>query len=129
MRTDSDYVVLTEEPNLMRAHWIAGGLEAVDIPTFVDEDNLADEFAMSQKMMGVQRVRVLVPGNLLEEARQVFLSMSQPLPLVDEDEVEEDDAATRPQRRPAFLNPRAVIILMLVMGGLVWLIAAIYSVL
>lgn len=72
----------------MRAHWIAGALEGDGIPTFVDEDNLADEFAISQKAMGLLRVRVLVPRDRLDEARTVFLNLSQPIPIIDEDEDE-----------------------------------------
>ena len=86
----SDYVVLTEEPNLMRAHLVAGALDEAGIPTFTDQDNLADEFALSQKLMGLLRVRVLVPRERIDEARAIFLAMSQPIPLVDEDEDDEE---------------------------------------
>jgi hypothetical protein len=64
------YVLLTEEPNLHRAHLVAGALNASGIPTFVDEDNLVDEWAMSQKLMGVLGVRVLVPGAQLAASNQ-----------------------------------------------------------
>jgi len=117
MRTQSNYVVLTEEPNWMRAHWIAGGLEAADIPTFVDQDNLVDEFAMSQKLMGLQRVRVLVPRDLLGEARAVFLAMSQPIPLMDPDEEDtnaERQAASGPRSHfPWAFRARLLLILLL----------------
>ena len=73
------YVVLTEAPDILRAHWIAGAIEAAGIPVHVEEDNLADEFAMSQKLMGALRVRVLVPEDRRAEANLVFLDLSQPI--------------------------------------------------
>ena len=92
MQIPASMAVLTVEPSTMRAHWIAGGLENAGIPAHVEEDDLADEFSAAQRLLGTPRVRVLVPADRLEEARTVFLGMSQPLPLVDEDE-EDDEAA------------------------------------
>lgn len=84
----SGYAVLTEEPNLMRAHWVAGAIEEAGIPVHVEDEGPADEFAVSQRAMGLLRVRVLVPADRLEEARTIFLSMSQPIPVVDEEDEE-----------------------------------------
>jgi len=92
----SGYAILTEVPDEMRAHWIAGALEARGIPTMVDEDLLVDEFTMSQRLLGAPRVRVLVPEDRLDEAQAVFLALSQPIPLVevaDEDEFDEEAPA------------------------------------
>ena len=86
LTTPGGYVLLTEEANPMRGQLVAGALGAAGIPAHVEEDDLADEFAMSQKLRGAPRVRVLVPGDRLEEARAVFLAMSQPIPALEEDE-------------------------------------------
>jgi len=102
----ADYVVLTEAPDRLRANLVAGALEEADIPTFVDEDNLADEFAMSQRMLGLLRVRVLVPRDRLEEARAIFLAMSQPIPLLDEGE----DADAGESEERASLTPASVLL-------------------
>ncbi len=91
MESDSEFVVLTEQSSAMHAQWIAGALEAEGIKTFVDEDNLADEFAVSQKLLGMPRIRVMVLRGELTEARTIFLKLSQPIPLVDEDDEDEDD--------------------------------------
>ena len=117
------YVLLTEEPNVHRAHLVAGALNASGIPTFVDEDNLVDEWAMSQKLTGVLGVRVLVPGAQLDEARTVFLAMSQPIPVIDEDEeLEAYASASR-----SSLGRMAGIGLLLALGlpALWWLILAV----
>ena len=89
----SGYVVLTEEPNLQKAHWIAGGIEAAGIPVHVEENNLQDEFAVAQKAMGGIRIRVLVPEDRYDEANTVFLALSQPIPDDPAFHDEEDDAA------------------------------------
>ena len=85
----SGFARLADAPSLAQAHAWAGALEAADIPTHVEEDNLADSFAMSQKLMGSLPIRVLVPAERLEEARLVLQGLSQPRPVIDE----EDDSA------------------------------------
>ncbi len=95
----SGYVLLSEEMNPMRGHLVAGALGAADIPAHVEEDDLADEFAMSLKLRGAPRVRVLVPGDRIEEARAVFLAMSQPIPVVEDDEFSEYEATRRRRTR------------------------------
>ena len=82
----------------MRAHLVGGALEEAGIPIFVDEDNLADEFAISQKVMGIMRVRVLVPEDRLTEAQTILLGMSQPIPRIEDDE---DIEAERERGRKA----------------------------
>jgi hypothetical protein len=119
-----DYVLLTQETTTFRAHWVAGALEHAGIPTFVDEDNLADEFAITQKVMGVMGARVLVPRDRLEEARTVFLGLSQPIPPIDQTGVAED--AEDPSA-PLTLRSVVVVValvLALVAGGVFALSAA-----
>lgn len=77
MHQKPGYVVLVEAPNPLEAQFIAGALEDEGIPTHVDEDHLADEFAMSQKMMGLQRVRVMVPRDRLVDAQAVLADLPE----------------------------------------------------
>jgi len=91
----SGYVVLTEERNPLRAYLVAGAVDAAGIPVHVEENNLADEFAMSQKLMGIQRVRVLVPRERFLDAQTVFLAMSQPIPRIEEEVAENDEGRDR----------------------------------
>ena len=104
----SGFVVLTEESNPMWAHVIAGALENEGIKAFVQEDNLADEFAVSQKAMGLQGARVFVPVDRLDEARTIFLKLSRPIPEIDEDD-EFDDTDEQVK-----LSTRATLIVVLV---------------
>ncbi len=85
------WVVLTEQPNPMMAHWVAGGVEAEGIPVHVEENNLQDEFAVAQRAMGGLPIRVLVPKERYDEANTVFLNLSQPIPLVDDDDIEDEE--------------------------------------
>lgn len=80
------FVVLTQAENAFRAQFLAGALEAEGIPTHVDGDHLADEFAMSQKMMGLIQVRVLVPAERVNEAREILETLHEAGP-ADGDEV------------------------------------------
>lgn len=117
------YVVLTEAPDIMRAHWIAGAIEAAGIPVHVEEDNLADEFAMSQKLMGALRVRVLVPQDRRDEANLVFLDLSQPIPDDPAFHDEEDDAALEAMDDERFRFTAGVgLVLLLLMAGVPFLI-------
>jgi len=99
MESISGYAVLTEEVDPLRAHLVAGAVEAAGIPVLVEENNLADEFAMSQKLMGAQRERVLVPRERLLEAQAVFLAMSQPIPRIQEEDGGGQRAIDRQHRR------------------------------
>ena len=47
-------------------------LKAEGIPAFVDGDNAADEFAMSQRLMNMTNVKVMVPTSALEQAREIL---------------------------------------------------------
>ena len=116
MEAPPPFALLTEAADAMRAHWIAGGLEAAGIPTHVDADMLADEFAMSQKLLGLQRVRVLVPADRLEEARVVLGDLEHAAPPSgseaeeqDEDEVD-GEPAPAPRKGP---DVRALAIVLL----------------
>jgi len=111
----SGFAVLLEESSHPRAHWLAGGLEAAGIPTHVEEDNLADEFAMSQRLMGTHRIRVLVPAARLDEARIVLQGLSQPIPIVDEEDDEALEALGEVHRERR--STIAVILIAVILGG------------
>ncbi len=69
------YEVVAAAANTFEAQFLAGALQDEGIPTHVDEDHLADEFAMSQKMMGLQKVRVMVPKDRLDDARAIIAAL------------------------------------------------------
>ena len=120
------YVVLSEEPNLQRAHWIAGGIQAAGIPVHVEENNLQDEFAVAQKLLGGIRFRVLVPRERLDEAKTVFLDLSQPIPDDPAFHDEEDDAALEAmeEERGDKTLVFGLVLLLVVFGGpLLWTFA------
>lgn len=119
----SGYVVLTEEPTLQRAHWIAGGIQAAGIPVHVEENNLQDEFAVAQKLLGGIRFRVLVPEARYDEANTVFLDLSQPIPDDPAFHDEEDDAALEAMDDERFRFTAGVgLVLLLLMAGVPFLI-------
>ena len=47
-------------------------LQAEGIPAFVEGNALADEFAMSQRMLNTQNVRVMVPSEAAERAAELL---------------------------------------------------------
>jgi len=86
--TKLGHVLLLEEANPLRAHLVSGALEEAGIPCVVEDDNLADEFSMVRKLGGMQGTRVWVPIARADEAQVIFLGMSQPIPIIDEDDPE-----------------------------------------
>lgn len=76
----------------MRAHHLAGILQAAGIPVHVEDDVLADEFAVSQRVMGLQPIRVLVPKERVDDAEEAVLATSQFLPEFDDPAFAEDPA-------------------------------------
>ena len=125
MLDGSGYVVLTEEPTLQRAHWIAGGLKAAGIAVHVEENNLQDEFAVAQKALGGIRFRVLVPEAQLDEANTVFLDLSQPIPDDPAFHDEEDDAALAAMEEEIKSSRSSIGMIVLILAGvpfLVWIL-------
>jgi len=58
-------------------------LEAEGIPAFIDGNTSSDEFAMSQRMLNVSNVRVMVPTEAAERAREILEPTD-----VDQDDLE-----------------------------------------
>lgn len=55
-----------------QAKLIAARLQAEGIPAYIDGDSLADEMAMSQRLMNLTGVKVLVPTASLSRAKEVL---------------------------------------------------------
>lgn len=68
----SELVVVETASTASMAQIIAGILKAAGIPAYVAGSLLQDEWAMSQKLMGLLAVEVQVPRKSLEEARKVL---------------------------------------------------------
>lgn len=60
-------------------------LQAEGIPAYVEGGALADEFAMSQRLMNLGSVKVMVPASSLDKAKEIL----QPA------EIDEDDLAAQ----------------------------------
>lgn len=94
-------------------------LEAEGIPTRIDGDSLADEIAVSMRVMNRSGVQVLVPTGSLQRAREILEAAS-----VDEGELERQAlAAENPERAPTRRAPSEG--LGLPWGSLVAVLAAI----
>ncbi len=80
---DQQFVLLQHATTPDHANLLRALLQGAGIPAHVDGTLLADEFAISQRMMNQQGVKVLVPHDRLAEARDVVASAA-----VSEDELE-----------------------------------------
>lgn len=85
MNSDEDLVALASASTAFEAEWLVGALKGFDIPAVTWGDMLQDEFAMSQKVMGLAGgVNVMVPRGLLERARQALAEIEQVKPTPEE---------------------------------------------
>ena len=79
-----------------QAQVFAALLQGAGIPAFVEGSGLADEFAVSRRMLNQQSVRVYVPTASLEQAREVLGEVH-----VDDDELERQALeAADPEQEP-----------------------------
>jgi len=69
---DPEIAVLERAPTPAAASVIVAVLQAEGIPAYVNGTLLQDEFALSQRLMGLNAVEIQVPRSRLEEARQVL---------------------------------------------------------
>src|SRR5262245_44481306 len=70
---DAAFVELTTAKSLFEAEWIVGALEGFGVKAVTFGGTLADEFTLSQTVMGLSGgVRVMVPKEQLESARQAL---------------------------------------------------------
>ena len=75
MASDSDLVVLDTFSNGAIAQLVADLLREAGIPVYVGGSQLQDEWAISQKLMGLLSTEVQVPRDRLEEARGILASV------------------------------------------------------
>ncbi len=68
-RDDVELKVVAKARNTIEAELFVGILKAADIPAMVDGRYLQDEFAMPQKMLGLEGIKVRVRKEDLAEAR------------------------------------------------------------
>ena len=93
MTADTDLVELTTAHSALEAEWWVGALKGHGIQAVVFGEELADEFAMSQKLMGLGGgIRVMVPRPTLDAAREAMVQIEEDRP--SEAELEEAFAKT-----------------------------------
>ncbi len=61
-----------------QAKVLAAVLQAEGIPAYVEGESLADEFAVSRRLLGTAGTRILVPTASLEAARNILAACSVP---------------------------------------------------
>lgn len=71
----SDLVTLERFSNAAIAQLLAGLLRDAGIPVYIGGSQLQDEWAMSQKMMGLLSTELQVPRDRLDEAREILASV------------------------------------------------------
>ena len=132
MTSDTDLVQLTTSRTAIEAEWIVGALKGMGIVAVTFGDQLADEFAMSQQLMGLSGgVRVMVQRGQLEAAREALETIQQDRP--SEQDLEEalaqaggtaetDEPPTREARSAGSSATTAVIVILgLAVAALGWL--------
>ncbi|HET6202506.1 MAG TPA: DUF2007 domain-containing protein [Planctomycetota bacterium] len=72
-----DIVTLVRAPSPSAATVLLSILLAEGIPAYIAGTLLQDEFALSQRLMGLNAVEIQVPRNRLEEARKVLEAARQ----------------------------------------------------
>ena len=70
--TDPELVELLTAPDPAIAEMLLGILRNHSIPALLEGQNLQDEFAVSQALMGQSGVTIRVPRNRLDEAKKVL---------------------------------------------------------
>jgi hypothetical protein len=67
-----EIVVLETAPSPSVATIVVALLQAEGIPAYVNGSLLQDEFALSQRLLGLSAVEIQVPADRLAEAREVL---------------------------------------------------------
>lgn len=94
MSMTGGWIELTSANSNLEAEWLVGALKNLGIEARTFGGGLADEFAMSQKLMGLGGgVRVMVPKESETEARAALAQFKPPAP--------EEPPAPDPQVHPA----------------------------
>ncbi len=77
MGDDSEIVVLETASNPFVAQMIAEALKSHGIAAYVEGISLIDEFAMSQKALGLTSVDIQVHRDRLDEAREILAALRE----------------------------------------------------
>ena len=89
MASESDLVALDRFSSPAIAQLVADLLREAGIPVYVGGSLLQDEWAISQKLMGLLDTEVQVPRDRLEEAREIIASVRNSGEGVGEDDEED----------------------------------------
>ena len=68
----SEPMTLMHASSRAEAQVVVALLRANGIPTYVDGQSLQDEFALSQRLMGLNGLDIQVPKSMLEQARRTI---------------------------------------------------------
>ena len=77
MGDESEIAVLETASNPFVAQMIAEALKSHGIAAYVEGISLIDEFAMSQKAMGLTSVDIQVHRDRLDEAREILAALRE----------------------------------------------------
>lgn len=84
-----------------QAKILVAQLQAAGIPAFVEGDSLADEVAVSRRMLNLNGTRVMVPTQSLAAAREVLAEAQVPVEDLEAQAIGAEDPETPPMRRAA----------------------------
>src|SRR5688572_14582484 len=90
MASDSDLVALDSFSNPAIAQLVADLLREAGIPVYIGGSLLQDEWAMSQKLMGLLSTEVQVPRDRVEEAREILASVRNSAESAEGEDEDED---------------------------------------
>lgn len=105
MSSEGSPVVVRTAATPAEAKVLAAILQAEGIPAIVDGESLADEIAISRRVMNLNGVQIRVPAAALERAREI-LGAAQ----VDPDELERQALAAESPETPPSSQPRGALI-------------------
>ena len=86
-----ELVVVTSVKNTVEAELIVNILEDAGIPAAIDGRYLQDDFAIPQKMLGVEGVKVRVRKQDLAEAQRVLAEVRKSAETLDDEYQDLDD--------------------------------------
>jgi len=91
MGDESEIAVLETAANPFVAQMIAEALKSHGIAAYVEGISLIDEFAMSQKAMGLTSVDIQVHRDRLDEAREILAALREAGKLMADDSERGDE--------------------------------------
>jgi len=76
-REPEEIVVLERAPSTVIAEMIVSALQSAGIPAYVKGKFLQDEWAVSQRVLGLSGVEIQVSRSRLEEAKELLAEMRE----------------------------------------------------